>query len=202
MDTSRKERWAVYCGVTLAFILLQTALTLQMLIGSPYLYSLATHLIWPERILSLLIIFFIARLLHFFKESNYVLSGPYTLIAANFIVLFDDHGMYPASANFVVQAAYFYYICALFFVKAPEVSADFRKLAMLDIVLLASNYVANALMTMHWTNPVVVQTIPLLISIASYILILLLLNTVRRRSGMGTSIEKDIASIGEPIAEQ
>ena len=204
MDNWRKNRWTIYYGITWVFFVAKAISIIPWMINSTELYSFTRPATLPLKIVAMLITFSLFQVLRYFRESPYILSSVYIVLANDvFFLLVGDKLLSLAMLSFVSLPIALYYIICLFFVKAPEVSAHFRRLAIVDIALLVAAYFYWLYAVLHWPYPMAIYRIRLLLQIAPYIAILPILQTMRKlTSDYATSIEKDIANIGEPIGDR
>lgn len=205
MDNWRKNRWTIYVFVTMVYIVVKALTTiLPVTIESTTLFTIAGKLNLPLTLTSVVITFSLCEVLLHFKEARFILWAVYISIAdVLFFVVEGRHGIFTRWIVVLGVLSTLYYIVCLFFVKAPQVSAYFKRLAIAYIILMVCTGLYNAETRMHWPYHKVTVLVYLFFELVPYIIILLTLQTMRRlESDPMTSIEKDIASIGEPIVEQ
>ena len=203
MDNWRKNRWTIGYGITWAFIVVKALNIIPTVPGATSLHALSQALTLPLELVSVLVTFFIFLVLRHFKESPYILWAVCIFIAADLLLLLSGrHGPFSRLTLVAGMLSTLYYIICLFFVKAPEVSVHFRRLAMADILLLVTSGLYGAYALMHWPYQSTLKLLTSFLQLAPYIAVLFILQAMRRLdSNPMTSIEKDIASIGEPTLD-
>ena len=200
MDNWRKNRWTIFYYIIWVLIAMEAILAWQMIAPLSDLGSFVRLLTWLDRILALATMFFVIGVIRFFRESRNIIYTIYVLLVTTILSFVLKNALFMGIFGFIGFAAYVYYIVRLFSIKSPEIAPQFRKLAFLDIAYILTQIAATILAAKHWTGRGTSGAVPFLMAIPTNVVLLSITNIMRRSDGV-SSVEKDIASIGEPTMD-